>query len=225
LRDRWGRVRADYGLADVFGVRYVGTRESGRTSFGAAPQVTYRERRYFDEVVPTSGKVGATWEDGRPAVVVNAFGRGRCMFVAARDLGNCCNRKKRGHDGPRWYLETHKQYWPGVREFLSGLVIEGLEQQGAELPFTVGNCPPYVETVMRVQDTDGGMRRLLHLLNYSFNEPVTGVEIEMPAAPEEGAPRVFYPEDGHEAEARVEDGRLHIAVRDFNVHELIVVEP
>ena len=221
LLDRWGRKQEDYRLGDVFGVKYVETRKSeGNATFGEDPQVHCSSRQGYDLVEPKTGKVTSKWTDGAPAVVTNSFGKGNCVFITARDLGRCFGGRER--QGITERFPVYKKFATGLREFVSGLVLEALESKGKTLPFMVKDCPDEVETVMRVQTVEGGERRILHLLNYAFEEPVQGVKIEIPIHKE--TPKIFYPADGKSVTFELKEGKAAFVVRDFDVHEAIVIE-
>ena len=221
LLDRWGRKQQDYRLADVFGVKYLETRKiKGKATFGEDPPVHCSGRRGYDFVEATTGKVTSKWTDGAPAVVRNSFGKGQCVFISARDLGRCFGARER--QGIKERFPVYKKFSPGLRKFVSGLAREALAAKGLELPFAVENCPNEVETVMRLQDVDGRQRRILHLLNYAFEEPVQGVGIEIPV--HKGTPKIFYPADGKPVPFERKGDRAAFEVRDFDVHEAIVIE-
>ena len=221
LLDRWGRKQTDYRLADVFGVKYVETRKSdGGATFGEDPAVRCSSRRGYDVVEATTGKVASEWGDGAPAVVTNTFGKGNCVFITARDIGRSFSGRER--KGITERFPVYKKFSAGLREFVAGLTVEALKAKGKGLPFEVRNCPNEVETVMRLQDVDGGTRRILHLLNYAFEEPVQGVKIELPVG--KGTPKVFYPTDGEPVVFERKGDKIGFVVRDFAVHEAIVVE-
>jgi len=217
IMDRWGRGRKDYGLADVFGVRYVETKTLDRAKLAAQPEVTYSGA--CDVVQPTTGKTALSWPEGTPAVVVNDFGKGRCVFVTARDLGLNYTSESAGPE--RACFNIYKTYSPGVVAFVRGLVVKEVAAAGGGLPFDAQNCPPEVEVTVRVQQADGVRRRVVHLLNYGYKTPVRGVIVSLPA---NGEVKAFHPTDGQALECRRADGAVALRVRDFDVYEAIVVE-
>lgn len=220
--DRWGRKQEDYRLGDVFGVRYVETTKAAKNAtFGEAPEVSYLYGRACDVIEPTTGTVVSKWAGGAPAVVTNSFGKGRCVFISARDLGFCYSGKSRPGGGDR--IPVHKKFYPGVREFVSHILLEALKAKGQEPTLFASNCPDEVETVIRVQNIDGKPRRMLHLLNYSFNEPIQGVGVELPGLGDEPL-SVFYPVDNQPVRFQRKGDRIAFTVRDFDVHEVIVIE-
>jgi len=202
-------------------VKYIEARKpKGKAIFGEDPPVHCSARRGYDFVEPTTGKITSKWTDGAPAVVRNSFGKGNCVFISAHDLGRCYGARER--KGITERFPVYKKFYPGIREFVSGLAREALAAKGKELPFAVENCPNEVETVMRLQNVDGGERRILHLLNYAFEAPVQGVKIEIPI--QNDTPRIFYPIDGKPVPFERKGDRGAFVVRDFDVHEAIVIE-
>ena len=214
-QDRWGRDRDDYGLADVFGAHYAGTRTADRETLGTTPETLYSGA--VDQVRPGSGQVVLAWSNGAPAVIENTFGKGRCVFVTARDLGLNYTGENAGPE--RRAFNVYKTYSPGVVEFVRGLVTRELAAANRPLPFTARNVPGEVEIAVRVQPGSG--RRVVHLLNYGYRTPVAGAIVAVPAG---DAARVFYAADGQAVDGRRQDGRLEFTVRNFDVHEAIVVE-
>jgi len=223
ILDRWGRTQGDYRLGDVFGVKYVKTVKAPKeATFGEDPEVSYLYGRLCDIVEPTTGAVVARWTTGEPAVVTNPFGQGRCVFLSARDLGRCYSGTARPGVGDR--IPVHKKFHPGVRELISKLILDGLKAKGEAPALLVRNCPDEVETVIRVQNVEGVKRRMLHLTNYSFTEPIHGVEIEL-LAPKNQKLKLFYPVDDEPVIFERKGDRIAFTVRDFEVHEVIVIEP
>jgi len=217
ILDRWGRTQKDYGLADVFGAAYVETRTLDKVSLKG--EVEYSGA--CDVVRPASAETVAFWPDGSPAVLTHAFGKGSCVLVTARDLGLCYTSETRGAE--RSCFNVYKTYTAGVVNFVRGLVLEALRAAGQRPPFEVHNCPAEVEVSVRVQQTQAGPRRIVHLLNYGFRTPVRGVRVALPAAPGKEV-SVFYPVDGQEVSSRSAKGDVEFTIRDFNVHEAVVVE-
>lgn len=223
ILDRWGRKQEDYRLGDVFGVKYVETvRAPKDATFGEDPKVSYLYGRLCDIVEPMTAAVVSKWSTGEPAVVTNSFGKGRCVFICAHELGLCYSGTSRPGMSDR--VPVHKKFYPGVRELVSKLVLDGLKARGQAPSLLVRNCPDEVETVIRVQNVDGVQRRMLHLTNYSFTEPIQGVEIEL-LAPENQKLKLFYPVDNAPVEFKRKADRIAFTVRDFEVHEVIVIEP
>ncbi len=98
LCDERGRRRADFALADVFGARHVGTLPAAPRALspvaGAAaalrvtPCATLHNEPLAD-VRPTTGRSAAVFaaagtNEPCPAVVLNEFGRGRCVYLSGR---------------------------------------------------------------------------------------------------------------------------------------------
>lgn len=221
ILDRWGRKQKDYRLADVFGVRYMGTAPAGeRASFGQDPVVHYASRRLRDIVEPTTGRVVSRWMDGIPAVVVNTFGNGACTFISTRDLGLCYEGRTRRGIADR--IPVHKKFYPGVRDFVREVTLRALKARGKEPLFFVRNCPDEVETVMRVQNGRGSERRILPLELLS-DRGDKWVATELPVREDEEL-KVFYPVDEKQLDFERRGNRVSFKVREFDVHEAIVTE-
>jgi hypothetical protein len=91
LFDPMGKRRADFALADVFGVRYSGELP-GYKQFAPLPGSGVASRLRLNAaavgVKATTGKVLAVWESANqaPAVVENRFGKGRALYVSAGEI-------------------------------------------------------------------------------------------------------------------------------------------
>lgn len=219
ILDRWGRPQKDYGLADVFGVSYVKTQTVDSVKLAARPEVQYSGA--VDVVRTTTGKALLSWPDGAPALVGNAFGKGHCTFVTARDLGTSFTAVERGAERP--CFSVHRTFSPGVVDFVRGLVAAELSGAGKTPPFDAQDCPPEVEVTVRTQKAGAVDRRVVHLLNYGFRTPVAGVRVSLPAAAGRQL-KAFYPLDGADLPCEMQGGRVVLPVRNFSVYEAVVVE-
>jgi hypothetical protein len=227
LTDAWGSARPDktYALTDVFGAKFLEEKEGAKTLAVAESDpvlgdlkpssvVTYDARRTYDKVEPTTGKVLAKFDTGDPAIILNSVGKGRSTFITARKLGLA-------YEGAMYGGETKnhfKDYFPGVRELMTSLVANGLKAAGHELPLTA-DCDKNVEVVVRTQPK----RFIVHLTNYTYRTPVTGAVVSV-RLPEHKEVKVFYPVDNVPVEFKEQEGSLVIPVRNFDVHEAVVVE-
>jgi hypothetical protein len=221
LYDNWGRKQKDYRLAGVFGVNYR-TGKTGatgikitETALGLSPgeTITYSKGYPYDVVSPTTAKIIARFNNGDPAILLNDYHRGKTIFLTSGKLGLCFH-------GSKTMKGMYKNYYSGVRELLNKLIVYGLKEKNEELPFIVRNCPQDVECVMRTQPD----RYILHLLNYADKEPVSGVEIEVKVPSVEGL-KVFYPVDNKKLEYnKTGNNRIGFRLKDFNVHEMVVIE-
>lgn len=228
LTDEWGNERPEktYALGDLFGVKFVEETTGAKAIQIAAgdallgdlkPEatVTYDARRQYDKVQPTTGKVVAKFDTGDPAVVVNATGKGRTLLIAARKIGMA-------YEGAMYAGETKnhfKDYFPGVRELMTNVVVNGLAAAG-HAPPGIASCDKNVEAIVRTQPK----RYIVHLTNYTYRTPVSGASVQV-SVPGGKVSKVFYPSDGvlvdHDEE---ELGTIEFRVRDFDVHEAVVVE-
>jgi len=240
--DQWGREVPDYAFADVFGVKYGGseggvplaevdkelrlyteppkdvgemaiTRESSllrKMKQGEA--VTYDIRTCgYDRVEPTTGRVVAQWAAGEPAVITNSYGKGKSLFMTATYPG--LSYTARG-------FQYH--FWSGARELLARAVEGALRATGEELPFAVADCPESVEIVVRTQSEK--RRWVLHLLNYDDKSPaVTGVRVRV-RPPSTRKVELFYPNDEQAVDFTQQGDTIAFGVRDFEVHEVVVIQ-
>ncbi len=220
LLDAWGREREDYALADVFGVRHTGVRDAVesitpgdglRAIAGDLPESIAVWREAADLVEPTTAEVLATLPaaeaGGEPAVTRNSFGAGQCFLLTPRGL-------TLSFDGTKGAKGIEKYWWPGVLQVIAGLTRSGL----AESRIEVSDCPPDVELVVRRQ----GERLIAHLLNFSDEGPVQGVQLHVRG---ERPARVFYADRPEVAlELRAEDGGVVAEVEPFEHHAMVVVE-
>jgi len=239
--DQYGRARANYGLADVFGVNFMTHSNAaaleklssgpGRITLslsGAAPAVANHLRQDLavdckaaagcDQVIPGSAKVLAIWSNSRnPALTLNVFGKGHCFFMAAASPGLMhANERLIYH----WALM--KKFDPGIRELLAGLTRAGLELAGAAPAFDVVNCPHHVEAHIKIQPEKN--RLIFQLLNYDERVmPITNVtaRLRIPAAK---TLRAFYPTDNQAIAFRREGAYAIFRVRPFEIHEAVVLE-
>lgn len=216
LLDAWGRERADYALADVFGVRHTGVLdaiegltpgEGLRALAGELPETMAVWREAADAVEPTSAQVLATLPGGEPAITRNTFGAGQCYLLTPRGFAL-------SFDGNKGVKGIEKYFWPGVLEVLAALTRSGLSSER----IAVSDCPPDVELAVRRQ----GARLIAHLLNFSDEGPVAGVRLHLRG---ERPRRVFYA-DRPEAELELheEDGGFRAALEPFEHHVMVVVE-
>jgi len=148
-------------------------------------------------------------------VTKNKCGRGKVIFISANKLGLCyegCSYK--GIE-----RQLCKEYFPGVREFIARIVCEALKERESFLPFEVSSCPEMVEVIMKKQPG----RYILHFTNYGYKHPVRNVGIEV-IVPSAGKAKVFYPEDNQRIRIRKGPEKIGFKIRDFDVHEVVVIE-
>ena len=228
LTDEWGNERPEktYALGDLFGVKFVEETTGAKAIQIAAgdallgdlkPEatVTYDARRQYDKVQPTTGKVLAKFDTGDPAVIVNTTGKGRALLLAARKIGMA-------YEGAMYAGETKnhfKDYFPGVRELMTNVVVNGLAAAGHALP-VIASCDKNVEVIVRTQPK----RYIVHLTNYTYRTPVSGASLRV-SVPGGKVSKVFYPTDGVPLDCDEEElGTIEFRARDFDVHEAIAVE-
>ena len=196
---------------------------------GASAEYFVKECGY-DKVEPSAAEVLATWDDGSPAVLANQYGKGRCIFFTAATPG-CCHIARQIVEFP-----ALRDFYPGIPEFIHSAVQGGLAVTASPRPFKVENCPLAVEVELKCQYDDAGIfsyypdttqpprRHVLHLLNYDLGqELVSGVRAAV-RVPESKKLRVFYPFDDAEVEWRRDGDYVVFDVRDFGLHECVVIE-
>jgi len=166
LYDALVHRKSDFGLRQVFGVRF----EGDAYDFGNASYVSVKERHPITEGLsqplipaPSYGlKVGTTTgralavfrapmqrqyvplaEETTPAVVVNTFGQGHSVYLA----GNV------GEHYEDYGLPTHLRLVADAARWLSPPILE------------VADAPQTLEVVLREQEDEG--RYILHLVNFT----------------------------------------------------------
>lgn len=245
LHDQWDRELENYALSDVFGVDYVETRirppESaylyverdlkphsgiGRIRFVDKSYLEHTEGKStaeyekglgYDVVRVTSGRVVGVWEDGTPAVVENRYGKGLCMFLSSVYPGL-------SHTTGGWTVDAlYKEYWGGAKELMAGCVRRGMQSSKVVSPIDVRSCPETVEVALRRQSRKN--RWLVHLLNMDPKvNLVKGVVVSVRPGEGMSPEDVYYPYPQRKRlRYRSKGGELSFRVRNFGVHELIVV--
>jgi len=92
VTDEYGRARPDCVLAEVLGAGVAGTVCEGikdtpltvtvpHGHYSGKWQTTTDRKPAFQVLQPTTARVLATYEDGRPAITLNAFGKGRVVTM------------------------------------------------------------------------------------------------------------------------------------------------
>ena len=241
LNDKWDRRRENYGLADVFGVDYVGTKgepslvyverdlkpQTGISEIKitdadylkhmeAATCAEYEKGIGYDLVKPVGARVVGEWDDGTPAVLEHRYGAGHVIFI-------CACYPALSHQTRDWTVDyLYNEYWPGMRELLAGCVRRGLELAGAELPIEASNCPATVDVVVKRQEQN--RRWMVHLLNMDEKNGLIK-DVKIKVKPPHAAKAVYYAyPDRQEVAFVAQNGMVEFVVRPFDVHEMIVVE-
>lgn len=163
----------------------------------------------YDQVKATTAKVIAKFENGDPAVLENAYGKGRCYFQTSHfpRLGFVCSE---------WEMMPSRfDFWPGVKESLEKMVRAGIAAKGSAEAVSFDELSPDVE----VTPEDRGDFMTVHLLDYDVAEKT----IKGPLMTVNGARKVkraFYPDT--KTEAAFTDNKVQL--RDFKVYDLVVIE-
>jgi hypothetical protein len=217
LFDEWGRQRKDYALKDAFGVEYKDSTK-GRDGFTYNhSDIAYDMGREFDTVSPQKAQVTGKLEDGEPAVTENRYGRGKTIFITANKLGLCYESAP---DKSALIKSLYKNYLPGVKDFISGIVIKSLRERNSYLPFKVSSCPDMVEVIMKQQPG----RYILHFTNYDYKYPVRNVKVEIPV-PSTRNLKAFYPVNNEIIKVRkAGSNKIIFGVKEFDIHQAVVIE-
>ena len=163
----------------------------------------------IDRVKPTTAKVVATFKDGSPAILENAFGKGRCYL-------QCSAYPSMGHTTSEWEMMPNKwDFWPGNREMLEKLVRSGLRNAAVEQAVEAKNLSGDVEVTV----DDYGSKYVVHLLDYNVQtKSVKGGRLVLPGT--RAIARAFYPDTKSDAALT---GR-EIALREFSAYDMVVIE-
>ena len=229
LYDEWVRRQADFGLAPVFGVRFGGDYHR----FGNSSYITVRKGHpitqgmsqslipspsYGLEVRETAGRAVAFFrapmlrqyrplaEETTPAVVVNAFGKGQAVYVAA-NIGEHYND---------YGIPAHIQLVSDATRWLSPPMLQ------------VENAPQTLEVVLREQEHKG--RYLLHLINFTgemrrpFQNIIPCHDVQISLQPRHTIHTVRALAPGQDLSFRQEKGRLCFTVPRVDTYQVIVLE-
>ncbi|NLE68472.1 MAG: hypothetical protein GX608_13725 [Lentisphaerae bacterium] len=220
-KDRWGRPQETSALADLAGAECREYRHArgfdARFGTNAPLFVAYNKDLPAFKLDCGSAQTLGKWEDGSAAFAVNALGRGRVYSVGAQ--APAANVIMGGAESSRRMI-VDKYFLPGIMEFLDGLLREAMGSAAGEQPFQAAWKPSLTEVTVRRQ----AGRNIVHLINYLTGDaPVTGarVTIRVPAGTK---PVVFYPETMSRAKYDVQGRDVIVEVRDFDVHEVFVVQ-
>ena len=163
----------------------------------------------IDRVKPTTAKVVATFADGKPAILENAFGKGKSYF-------QCSAYPAMGHVTSEWEMMPNKwDFWPGNREMLERLVRDGLKHTATEQAVEVAGLTGDVEVTV----DDHGGKLVVHLLDYNVqNQTVKGGSLTIPGTC--AVKRVYYPDTKTELPL---SGRT-VKLRDFSAYDMLAIE-
>ncbi|MDD5679497.1 MAG: HEAT repeat domain-containing protein [Kiritimatiellae bacterium] len=169
----------------------------------------------YDGVMPGKATVIAQWPNGGPAITVNRFGKGTCLFWSEIYPGF-------SYTCSGWEMHPlYRQFWPGVQELMAALITSGLKQNGVELPVTVEGCPDQVEVTIRTQPEN--RRWMIHFLNFDPKlASVKGFRVTI-RPPAVDKLKLFYPDDGREIKFRQQDQAVTFDTREFGIHDMAVI--
>ncbi|MFA5646478.1 MAG: alpha-amylase family protein [Candidatus Ratteibacteria bacterium] len=224
--DRWGRnltaLNADnpgyYRADDLTGISYQGWKNVSGTIIISPDSTieTEKERKLGADLQSlnirvSTGQEIATWKEGGSAIVVNNYGRGRCVYISANNLGETDYGWGSVRNG-----SLYRVFKSDILNLFRDIITSTVP-----LPFTVENCPLEVEVTL---NTQGEKRYILHLLDYRPKEMVKNCRLFITLPKEKKAVAVFYPDDNLKSEYQVTEKGILITIRDFQVHEMLVVE-
>ncbi|MDD5677396.1 MAG: HEAT repeat domain-containing protein [Kiritimatiellae bacterium] len=171
----------------------------------------------YDKVTPASAEVLAKFVNGDAALTVNKVGKGICYFWTPIYPGLC-------HVESGWEMQPNDiDFWPNVRELLAAMVKGGLAHGKASLPVDVSGVSKQVEVTVRQQPEHN--RMIVHLLNYDAKVDLVKSP-HMTVHPPDGqtVKRIFYPDTGTELKFSASQQGVDVIMRDFDVHDMVVIE-
>jgi len=171
----------------------------------------------YDLVKNGSAVTLAAFANGDAALTVNTVGRGLCYFWTPLSPGLC-------HVTSGWEMDSNgKAFWPNVRELFAAMVKGGLVQQKTCLPVEVTGVSLDVEVTVRQQMEQN--RWMVHLLDYDPKSvSVKGAVLTVHPPTGKTVNRIFYPDTDTELKYSVTENGVKSQLRDFAVHDMVVVE-
>lgn len=171
----------------------------------------------YDKVKPGSAEILASFANGDPAVTLNKVGKGLCYFWTPIYPGLCHVASGFENDA------NNKDFWQNSREVLAAMVRGGLTQQQATLPVDVTGVSKEIEVTVRQQPDKN--RWMVHLLDYDTKTvSVKGPLMTVHPPAGRAVKRIFYPDTNTEVNFAVTAGGITAQLRDFEVHDMAVIE-
>lgn len=230
--DEYGGLRDEFGLSDVFGVRVKrGTFGPMRIDYMAvadaeSPVMEGLTARllpcpvYGIEVEPTTARPLALYlekmparyvrlpqQSENPAILINRYGEGRCLYIAGNLFEHYHN----------YHISDHRR------------IIANTAKIMAEPLITLENCPSSVEVTIRQQPYKG--RTLVHFVNFTaeMTRPIESVvalkDIDVTLHGFDGFGRAKALWLGEELDLKdVEDG-VRFTVPTLKEYEVVALEP
>jgi len=229
LFDRWGRRLNDYAFADIFGVSYQKTVNDETVSSikinKEAPclgNLAVDDELFFDDnyghdiVKATTAETIALFADGAPGILINKYGKGKAVFIAASSPG-LLQKGKTEHIFDQEHFSTYSKF---LSELLKGVI----SADGGKLPFNVENAPKNVEVTMRMQAQKN--RYILHFLNYGYQVPVKGIKVTLNLSKKTDKSKlnVFYADGRKKIPFSISKDSVTFPVDNFDVHQMIVIK-
>ena len=171
--DETGRAAAivpGAGLHEVFGAREraVETAPGGRTLLIFDNGLRVPGRWFREELEPLGGRVVARFENGAPAAVESAYGKGKALLVGSYVAAACHSMPS--EDAQRWLLGLLD--WAGVEPLLEaegGVEARWLEAGPARLVFVFNHGLDAKQ--VRLRWRDGGRWRIEDLVEGGAAQP------------------------------------------------------
>ncbi len=183
----------------------------------AGSAVEYDMPLGYDRVKPGAAAVLASFANGDPALTVNRVGKGLCFFWTPAYPALC-------HVASGWEMQAnYHDFWPNVRELLTAMVRGGLSNANATLPVEVDGVSKEIEVTVRQQPEKN--RWMVHLLDYDVKSTgVKGATLTVHPPAGTSVKRIHYPDTDTEIAFASAAGGVTAKLRDFEIHDMAVVE-
>jgi len=171
----------------------------------------------YDKVKPVSAEILASFANGDAAVTLNKVGKGLCYFWTPIYPGLC-------YVGSGFENDANvKDFWQNSREVLAAMIKGGLAQQQATLPVDVTGVSTAIEVTVRQQPEHN--RWMVHLLDYDTKTvSVKGPLLTVHPPAGKTVKRIFYPDTDTGVKFSVTDAGVTAPLREFEVHDMVVIE-
>jgi len=214
-KDRWGRPMGVSSIAGLTGVACRSVTGCNVLSFNGI--IPYRSDVSASVLDLAGAQAIGHWTNGAVAVAVNMVGRGRVMSVGAEKFGWCYDAVDYVRI-PRYNIPSARRFRPEVLAALQGMIRVAANGRETDWLLQQIHTSPDVGVTVRAQPG----RYVMHLINYGS---VTNAQVDLRLPPKtEGSLVAFYPADMSRAEMTVKGRDVCVTVRDFDVHEAVVIQ-
>jgi hypothetical protein len=202
--DKWGRQLGRYSLSDVYGIEKSLGCTSVRTLKVSADKPVIKTALVNLKLANNKpAKVLRTDAKGTPILLSNDFGKGRVIFFAMENIGNVTT-----------FFKTFGDVLPS-KTGVSDLICPIVKEWQGQSPITIKGIPKGVEVQVRKK----GDSFVVHLLDWHDNRLIKGnLIVNQP-----GTWQVFYPNQERLAKTLTPGEKYEL--RDFRIHDMIVVTP